>query len=131
MGLLSKEAILQADDLPTEDVEVPEWQGTVRVRALTGKERDAFEASLQQQRGKDFVRNTANVRAKLVAKCLIGEDGERLFSENEVNALGAKSAAGLDRVFEVAARLSRLSEEDIDELGKSSDVDPSDDSSSD
>jgi hypothetical protein len=130
MALLSKEAILQADDLPTEDVDVPEWHGTVRVRALSGKERDAFEASLQQQRGKDYVRNTANVRAKLVAKCLVGEDGERLFSENEVNALGAKSAAGLDRVFEVAAKLSRLSEEDIDELGKSSGSDQSEDSSS-
>jgi hypothetical protein len=130
MALLSKDAILQADDLPTEDVEIPEWGGTVRVRALTGKERDAFEASLQQQRGKEFVRVTANVRAKLVAKCLVGEDGERLFSENEVNALGAKSVAGLDRVFEVAARLSRLSEEDVEELAGNYDAAQSGDSSS-
>ena len=40
MSLLSAAEILAADDLPTEDVEVSEWNGTVRVRALTGAERD-------------------------------------------------------------------------------------------
>ena len=39
-GLLSKEQILAAEDLPHKDVPVPEWKGTVRVRALTGFERD-------------------------------------------------------------------------------------------
>ncbi len=46
MGLLTKDDILGADDLATEDVEVPEWGGCVRVRALTGTERDAFEAAM-------------------------------------------------------------------------------------
>ena len=32
MNLLSKTAILAAQDLQTEDVEVPEWGGAVRVR---------------------------------------------------------------------------------------------------
>jgi hypothetical protein len=128
MALLSKDAILSADDLPTEDVEVPEWGGSVRVKALAGKDRDAFEASMQQQRGKEYVRNMANVRAKLVAKTVVDENGERMFAENEINALGQKSAAALDRIFEVAAKLSRLSDDDIEELGKASEDDQSDDS---
>ena len=41
MTLLSKSAILCANDLQTEDVDVPEWGGTVRVRSFTGRERDA------------------------------------------------------------------------------------------
>jgi hypothetical protein len=61
---------------------------------------------------------------------MVGEDGERLFTDNEVNALGAKSAAALDRVFEVAAELSRLKPEDIEELGKACEDDPAGDSSS-
>ena len=126
--LLSRDAILQADDLEYEDVEVPEWGGTVRVRALNGTDRDAYEASLRQLRGKEFVPNTVNVRAKLVAKAVVGEDGERLFSDQEVSALGKKSAAALDRVFEVAARLSRISEEDVDDLAGKSGNDPGDDS---
>ena len=46
MSLLSKTAILTANDLQTEDVEVPEWGGAVRVRSFTGRERDAFESSM-------------------------------------------------------------------------------------
>ena len=42
---LNREAILAAEDLPRELVEVPEWGGAVYVRALTGAERDQFEAS--------------------------------------------------------------------------------------
>lgn len=128
--LLTKDVILSADDLGHEDLEVPEWGGTVRIRALTGAERDAYEASMQQQRGKNFVRNLANVRAKLVVRTVIGEDGERLFTDSEANALGRKSAAALDRIFEVAAKLSRLSEEDVEELAGKSESGPSGDSTS-
>lgn len=53
MTLLSKSAILCANDLQTEDVEVPEWGGAVRVRSFTGRERDAFEASMVRGEGKD------------------------------------------------------------------------------
>ena len=46
MTLLSKSAILCANDLQTEAVEVPEWGDPVRLRSFTGRERDAFEASM-------------------------------------------------------------------------------------
>ena len=53
MTLLSKTAILAAQDLQTEDVEVPEWGGAVRVRSFTGRERDAFEAGMIRGEGRD------------------------------------------------------------------------------
>jgi hypothetical protein len=130
MSLLSRDLILDANDLGFEDLEVPEWGGTVRVRALTGAERDAYEASMSQQRGKNYVRNLANIRAKLVVRSVVDENGDRLFTDQDANALGTKSAAALDRIFEVAAKLSRLSEEDVEELAGKSDSDPNDDSSS-
>ena len=49
MTYLSRDTILQREDIVTEDVEVPEWSGTVRVRGMSGVERDAFEASLIEQ----------------------------------------------------------------------------------
>jgi len=127
---LTRDAILQAEDLERRTIPVPEWGGDVLIRALTGAERDAYEASMHQQRGKEMIRNLANVRAKLVAKCAIDEDGNRLFTDQDANALGRKSAAALDRVFEACAELSRLTDEDIDELGKASGSDPSEDSRS-
>lgn len=115
---LSRDDILSASDLPTEDVEVPEWSGVVRVRGLSGKQRDSFEASTLVQRGRTMVPDTANIRAKLCAWTIIGEDGEPLFTQQDVDALGEHSGAALDRVFAVASRLSGMSDEDVAELEK-------------
>src|SRR5690606_20312294 len=98
--LLTREAILQAEDLPTEDVEVPEWGGVVRVRGLTGAERGAFEQSIVDARGKGARMNLQNVRARLVALAVVDESGNRLFSDADVEALGRKSGRALNRVFE-------------------------------
>lgn len=126
MKLLTRDAILQAEDLPTEDIEVEEWGGAVRVRALTGAERDAFEQSIVEQRGKSTRVNMRNIRAKLVALTVVDADGKRLFSDKDAELLGKKSAAALDRVFEVAQRLSGLSPEDMEELSGNSEEGQSD-----
>lgn len=116
MTLLSKDAILGADDLITEDVEVPEWGGTVRVRMMTGAERDAFEESLSRTKGKSVKANLANLRARLVAKTVVDEAGKRLFTDAEAGVLGQKSAAALDRVFDAARTLNGMTEKDVEEL---------------
>ena len=110
---LSKDAILSVADLVTEEVEVPEWGGSVLVRGLTGRERDDFEASMMIQRGGQVVADVRNTRAKLVAKCAVDDDGRRLFTDEDAAALGEKSGAALARVFDVVARLSGLSEDDV------------------
>lgn len=122
--------ILALQDLVHEDVSVPEWGAVVRIRALTGLERDRYEESLTivRQQGKKQTREAhmANARAKLVALCAINEDGTPLFERAQVDALGAKSAAALDRLFDAALRLSGLKEAEVEELGKNSESgDPS------
>ena len=128
MALLTRDAILQAQDLPIEDVEVKEWGGSVRVRALTGAERDAFEQSIVEQKGKSTKMNLQNMRAKLVALTVVDEGGNRLFADADAKLLGKKSALALNRVFEVAQKLSGLTPEDVDELTKNSESDQSGDS---
>lgn len=117
---LNRDAILKAAALRTEDVPVPEWGGSVLVRELRGRERDEWEASLAVQRGEKMVPDTANMRAKLAARAIVGEDGEPLFTQQDVNALGELSAAALDRVFAVASRLSGLAPASAEEAGKDS-----------
>lgn len=131
MTLLTKEEILQAEDLPTEDVEVPEWGGTVRVRTLKGFERDRFEESITEQQGKTTRVIAEHLRAKLVALSVVDQDGERLFDEQDVRRLSGKSARALDRVFAVAQRLSGISNDDVEELVKNSSDGPSASSGSD
>ena len=125
MSLLSKTAILAAQDLQTEDVEVPEWGGAVRVRSFTGRERDAFEASMVRGEGRDRKVDLTNMRARLVGLTVIDETGQRLFTDDEVDLLGAKSGAALDRVFAVAQKLNGLSGADVEELSKNSSGVPS------
>ena len=125
MSLLSKTAILAAQDLQTEDVEVPEWGGAVRVRSFTGRERDAFEASMVRGDGKDRKVDLTNMRARLVGLTVIDETGQRLFADEEVDLLGAKSGAALDRVFAIAQKLNGLSGADVEEFSKNSNGVPS------
>jgi hypothetical protein len=96
---LSRDQILAANDLEVREVDVPEWGGTVKVRPLNGAERDRFEASLRKERrradgkeGTELVANTDNMRAKLVARAVVDDDGKRVFTDADINALGEKSA---------------------------------------
>ena len=125
MTLLSKTEILTANDLQTEDVEVPEWGGSVRVRSFTGRERDAFEASMVRGDGRDRRVDLTNMRARLVGLTVIDETGQRLFTDEEVDLLGAKSGAALDRVFAIAQKLNGLSGADVEEFSKNSNGVPS------
>lgn len=123
---LSRDDILKAEDRAVEEVECPEWGGSVLVRGMTGKERDAWEVTLADeasrttavQRGRRGAPqpavNLINARAKLVARCCVDDDGNRLFADADVAALGEKSAAPIDRIFLVAARLCGIGEEDLE-----------------
>ena len=120
MAVLDRNAILEAKDLPTETVDVPEWGGQVIVRTLTGEERDQYESSMFEVVGdganREVIPKMENLRATLAALSIVDEDNKRMFDVSEVHLLGDKSAAALDRVFDVAKRLSGLSEEDVKEL---------------
>lgn len=114
---LSRDDILKAEDRKAEKVDCPEWGGSVLVRGMSGRERDAFEISLQEQRGNHPpVRNLANLRAKIVSRCVVDEEGNRVFSDADAAALGDKCAAPIDRIFDAASRLSGLGEQDVKEM---------------
>src|SRR5690606_42036691 len=106
MALLSRDAILQAQDLPTERVEIPEWNGEVIVRGLTAAERDQFEQAIVEAGGKDTRVNLRNIRAKLVALCVVDEEGKRLCKDDDAEVLGRQSGVAMKRISGVAEGLS-------------------------
>ncbi|HMA26085.1 MAG: hypothetical protein ACM33U_09085 [Solirubrobacterales bacterium] len=116
MSLLTRDQILIERERATVDVDVPEWGGTVRVREMSGKERDHWEASVVQVVGRQQRLRLENLRARLVAMTAVDEMGNLLFSEKDVQALGQQSAAALERVFDASRKLSRLSDDDVKEL---------------
>lgn len=125
-GFAKKPDLGSRPPLPFEDVSVPEWGGLVRVSMMTAVDRDAWEEScVKTERGKDGSEkrsaNLSNVRARLVAKCVIDpETGARMFTDAEADALGKQSSKVISILFDVAQRINALTDSDVKELqGKS------------
>jgi hypothetical protein len=106
--MLTRDEILALDDLPRQEVKIPEWKGSVYVRALTGEERDKLERMIT----KDSVS-----RAGIVALCVVDEKGERLFKEADVAKLAGKHGRALEKIVNAALRFNALTEEAITEAG--------------
>lgn len=115
MAILTKDQILKVEDSKTKEIDVPEWGGKVLVTTMSGFARDRFEASIM---GKQGGMNTSNIRAKLVAACLVDEKGTLLFNEQDIEKLGKKSCKALDRIFAEAQLLNGIGNAEIEELAK-------------
>lgn len=114
-----REKILAADDLKFEDVPIPEWDATVRVRALTSGERDRWEALTYLDKKGGASSAPEDIRAKLIAfSCVDPETNERLFTENDIAALTKKSGVAMNRLWAVASHISRILSSDVEELAK-------------
>ncbi|HCN89508.1 MAG TPA: hypothetical protein DIT28_10080 [Oxalobacteraceae bacterium] len=112
--------ILSADDLVTEVVEVSQWGCAVRVRSMTAKDRDAFSESIPVDEAGTM--DTTNYRSKLLARCIVDEGGNLLFTEDQVDALANKSAGAILTVFMVADRLNGISANAAKNIEKNSDA---------
>jgi hypothetical protein len=132
--LLKKAAEEGAQKLPREVVQTPELAEygvtEITLQALTGKQRDAWESSLVVGKGKGRRISTNNVRARLVVTSAIEEDGTRAMKDDDAGWLGNLRVDVLNRLYEAAQRLSGVTDEDVEELGKSSGVEDGSDSSS-
>jgi len=114
--MLNRKQILECKDIKSEVVQVPEWDGEVSVRGLTLAEKDRWTDCIMND-GKVSMKGAT---ALLCALCMRDEKGEQIFSSDDMDALDKKSASALDRVFQVAQRLSGIGQEDIEETVKNS-----------
>jgi hypothetical protein len=119
MGCLDRDGLLQCKNLPVERVEIPERGAYVCVRVMTGAERDHFEI-LMQRAQRDHDGFFPNIRATLAVFTLCDEMGGRLFTTEEIDAVGELDSMLLDRVFDVARRMNRMTREEGADLTKNS-----------
>lgn len=120
MAMLSAAAILAVVDEVSETVSVPEWGGDVIVKGMTGTERDAFEAHVRPK----GVLDLRNYRAKLLVRVLVTESGTRIFRDVDAGDLGKRRASVIDRLYDVAARLSGLNDEAAEDAEGNSEEGP-------
>jgi hypothetical protein len=108
--MLTRESILALDDRPRREVFVPAWNGSVYVRALSGAERATFERIVFSDGATDD-----GIMAKIVALCTVDQNGERLFTEEDVEALNGKNAKALHTVAQAALAFNALSDGALEE----------------
>lgn len=119
MGVLNRDGLLALCKLATETVAL-EGGGSVILSSMTGADRDAFEQSLfvEDEAGGTRRYNSANIRARLLVRCIVDETGKRMFGDDEADALGRVDAAVLDQLYDVAQRLCRFRKKDLEQAAK-------------
>lgn len=98
--------------------ELPEINGEVYIREMSGDERDVYEAEQYKINGKSLEVNRKQARARLITKCLVDVEGNRVFHDDEVDIVGSIPASTLDKLFSVAVKLNGFSSNDLDDLAK-------------
>jgi hypothetical protein len=123
MPLITKQQILSVRDLPFEDVPVPEWgEGAeVRITTMSGIQKDDWESTVFAvgPDGKTAELNKQNFTANLLARTIVDEAGNRIFSTaEEVLLLGEKSGKVLARLYQVAKRLNSIGVDEEEKVEK-------------
>lgn len=135
--ILSRELLLQKDDLKIEKVELS--RGYVFVREMTGHEKDIWEQSMLKQKpngdrnkGIEYETTLEDFRAKLAVVTVCDADGNLLFEPKDVKLLNkSMSATNIEKIITVAQRLNAVTEKDKEDILKNSEADQEDSSSSD
>ncbi|MHB8100368.1 MAG: hypothetical protein ACYDD5_12360, partial [Sulfuricurvum sp.] len=113
---IDKNTIIEASDIQTGTISIPEWGGDCFVKKPSIKERDIlgthtriFMEVKTDGKGKqknEFVKGEesekafAAFRLKTVGFALCDEKGNRLFNDDEIDTLlGKKSPEVIDRIF--------------------------------
>ena len=115
---LTKDDILQVQDLPVKEVFVKEWNGYVFMRTLTAKEKEDYEWYIYTQ-GKKTEKTGGvieDARVRLVASCLVDAQGERMFSVEEFKVLAGKSSSAIESLFKVAQQMNGMEVEEADRV---------------
>lgn len=107
-----REQILNSDDIKKENVKVDEWGVEVEVRGMTGAARNRL---INKNMGKNGEMDLNGMYPDLIVSSVYDpKSGEQVFSEKDKDTLNAKSSGALEKVAQVAMRLSGLDEESHD-----------------
>jgi hypothetical protein len=112
--------ILAARDFKLEPVSAPEWgfaDGSIFVRSFSGKSRAKIEAYISSKSDKDGAvkGDVSDLFATVVQLSLCTEDGALIFPPESIPQLSEKDAVILQRLFNQAFKLNRLSAEAVQE----------------
>ena len=119
MALLNRDAILNAQDVATKEVDVPEWGGMIRVRSMTVSERNEFARRAASSEEK------TSVGAWLVTLLAIDESGNRLFKAEDIEELEKRNFKAVDTVVNAILEVNQIGDKEVEAAEKKSSPIPS------
>ncbi len=115
---LSKNQIIAAKDSQPIEVEVPEWGGSILLRPMTGTARNDYEFWAASEHSKNGQSDFRGIRERLIIAHAVDDQGESLFSLDDLEQLSAKNAEVIDRLHNECQKLSGLTAEAVDDAAK-------------
>jgi len=111
MKKLTRQDCLSVNDLALKEYTVKAWDGVVYIKKMTAKDQIQFEDMSQ---GKD----RKNIFSRLIVMCVCDENGNKLFTEADMDALNNKSASAVIELFTAISEINSVSQEDVEDLAK-------------
>lgn len=135
----TRDDIFACNDTVIEKVTVKEWKMDLFVRSLSAAEKAKWEFSAidvaanpkQNESATKLVKTRLETaRERLVEFATCNEDGSRFFKDGDASQIGHKNANAISTLYDVAARLSGISKEDLEAISKNSEAGQSEGSTS-
>lgn len=111
-----REKILNTDDIKTELVTIEEWGVELEIKALTGKKRAEIMTSAMNEQGKmDFEKLYPDL---IITSTYDPETKELVFEKTDRDMLNQKSGGALEKIAQIAIKLSGLNPDSVEKAQK-------------
>ena len=111
--------ILALDDRPIDKIKVPEWNDAIiYIRTMGATERAKHETTLIDSKDAPLDEKMVRVKVGLVVLCACDKDGNRLFTDDQYDAVKVKNADAIDRIYDAINRTNLVAQSEVDEEKK-------------
>lgn len=114
--MLNRDQILKTVTLKSKTVQIHEWDGSVVVRELTGRQRMEFINKIKGENADPIA-----AQSWVLTETVYNENGERMFLPEDVSALiETQGIEILNRLFDVVKEISGMGEKAHEDAEKNS-----------
>ena len=120
---LTAEDILSVDDFVFDEIECPEWGGTIRIRSLSGGQRATIKKAIDN--------GSEDIDEMVCVMGIVDENGRRILEKKHISVLSSKSTKPVSRIAIRILEISGMREpkKAVEDAEKNLDGTESDDSS--
>lgn len=115
---MKREQLEAIADTTIEDLEIPEWNCTVKIRSLSTREQLTLADEAEKAKDKNLVEKAEITQLKAIILGVLDDDGQPLFTEDHYDWLLSRPPKILKRLSDAISRVSGLGEEAQNELAK-------------